>query len=501
MRTKNKNNIYTARKLSAPALTLMAAAAFGGNYPLAQASVNIQSFSPAVNSTYTLTEDALLDVAPSDPSWNGSRLYFSAQYNWLQNPLVAVNPDRTQRVDTLVNNLNTVDLTLGLFASPSVAFGFDVPLNLINLPGQSGQFASGDMKVFTKVRLTDAHSMIAVSLIPEIFLPTGDPNLNLSDGGLGTALLIAFEHDFGGVLASANVGYRYSPNASFEDLAYTQRIPMALGLYIPTSRSFGFNLEGAGAITVPFNSSNNPGEFYAGFKAGFSQTASLNVGGSVGSLDSTGGNNARVIVGMKFSLTPETSSPGIPRERTIITRAAAPTRTEWEVAPAKPVPLLSQPTPLPAPRRVWIAKAPIKVVSPVRETPNARPSFSTSRVKFNKKEIILTEEIKFKNASAVLTDSGKALLDEVAHVLKENKGQYKLIVVEGHANVLGTYSFNQKLSEQRAVSVEEYLVSRGNNPKTFFAVGYGKMKPKTFEGLSTGAQLAADRRVKFKILN
>src|SRR4051794_25918650 len=100
-------------------LSLTSAAAVVASLPLTAraSSVSVQQFAPAANSTYTMTEDAKLDVGPQDPTWTGRRLFFSAGYNWINDPLIVYNENRTQRIDTLVDSVQTLDLGVGGFVA------------------------------------------------------------------------------------------------------------------------------------------------------------------------------------------------------------------------------------------------------------------------------------------------------------------------------------------------------------------------------------------------
>lgn len=447
------------------ALTLALAAialVSGGTVREARASINVQDFTPAANSTYTLTEDAMLQVAPYDPTWTGSRLFFSANYNWIDDPLVEYSTDRTVRTATLVDGIQTLDLGVGWFLAQRFSINFASSMDLVHIPSQANQFALGDSQAFFKWRLTGDNAYIAISVMPEIWLPTGDSNLFLSDGSVGYGATLAFEHDFGVFRAAANVGYRYSPNAQYGDIDYTQRMPMALGAFIPVSQHWGINAEAAGALILPVNSYNNPSELYAGARYQVTRECTLLGGASIGSVDSQAGNDFRVSLGIRFSPMPE---PKV---------AEAP----------KSIPL--------APVVAQQASPPPPVVTP-----------KIARVTFTKREIKLTEEIKFRHASAVLTLSGRDLLDEVAEVMKKNRRGYRKILIEGHTNELGSYPYNQKLSEQRAAAVREYLASRGITSKNLLVIGYGKTKPKRklTDGLSKEARLAANRRVGFRVIN
>ena len=87
-------------------------------------------------------------------------------------------------------------------------------------------------------------------------------------------------------------------------------------------------------------------------------------------------------------------------------------------------------------------------------------------------------------------------LDSVALVLNEfNK---TLVDVTGHTDSTGTPAHNQRLSEARAGSVADYLISQGNNPKRFQAIGAGQNDPIATNATPEGR--AQNRRVEIKIV-
>ena len=72
------------------------------------------------------------------------------------------------------------------------------------------------------------------------------------------------------------------------------------------------------------------------------------------------------------------------------------------------------------------------------------------------------------------------------------------IEVQAHTDYKGSGEANLKLSEQRALSVKNYLVSQGVSEKRLIAKGYGESQPiadnKTEEGR------AKNRRVELKVI-
>jgi outer membrane protein OmpA-like peptidoglycan-associated protein len=103
------------------------------------------------------------------------------------------------------------------------------------------------------------------------------------------------------------------------------------------------------------------------------------------------------------------------------------------------------------------------------------------------------------NMSDVLFDVGKYTLKEPA---REKLAKLSGIIlshpglnlrVEGYTDSTGSDAFNQKLSEQRADTVREYLINQGLAPDSISSVGYGKAYPVASNDTSAGR--AMNRRV------
>ena len=72
------------------------------------------------------------------------------------------------------------------------------------------------------------------------------------------------------------------------------------------------------------------------------------------------------------------------------------------------------------------------------------------------------------------------------------------VEIEGHTDNVGTDAMNQKLSNDRAKAVRDYLVSKSISSKRLKTVGYGKSKPIASNDSEEGR--AQNRRVEFTIL-
>jgi outer membrane protein OmpA-like peptidoglycan-associated protein len=75
-----------------------------------------------------------------------------------------------------------------------------------------------------------------------------------------------------------------------------------------------------------------------------------------------------------------------------------------------------------------------------------------------------------------LTDAAQRLLDKVAAYLLTNPGAER-VLLDAHTDWVGGAHFNDKLSDQRARSVEDYLVSKGIDPTLIHWRGHGEHAP------------------------
>ena len=110
---------------------------------------------------------------------------------------------------------------------------------------------------------------------------------------------------------------------------------------------------------------------------------------------------------------------------------------------------------------------------------------------------IALRNIFFATGSATLTTASNAELDRLVKLLKDVP---KLkIEISGHTDNVGSESMNQKLSEDRAASVVNYLVSKGIDKARLTSKGYGSTKPVATNNSSEGRQ--QNRRTEFEILS
>lgn len=108
----------------------------------------------------------------------------------------------------------------------------------------------------------------------------------------------------------------------------------------------------------------------------------------------------------------------------------------------------------------------------------------------------MPSNITFGFDSANLNPAFHGVLDNVVSTLREY--DQTIVEVAGHTDSVGTDSYNQRLSEQRAASVGNYLMSRGLNRERFITVGAGESRPVASNDTEMGR--AQNRRVEITLV-
>ena len=104
--------------------------------------------------------------------------------------------------------------------------------------------------------------------------------------------------------------------------------------------------------------------------------------------------------------------------------------------------------------------------------------------------------ITFPVNSYAIQPGATSTLDQVAQTLSQYESTY--IDVLGHASSDGDAGYNQRLSEQRAQSVADYLAMRGVARARMGVKGYGETMPIASNDTEVGR--AQNRRVEIKVI-
>lgn len=116
---------------------------------------------------------------------------------------------------------------------------------------------------------------------------------------------------------------------------------------------------------------------------------------------------------------------------------------------------------------------------------------------------ITLNEVYFIYKSTELTTNSYPQLDSLYNLLLTNENLS--IEIAAHTDGIGSNEYNLRLSQNRAESIKNYLVSKGISPDRLVSIGYGETKPLENEVFPDGTDnenaRQKNRRCEFKILN
>lgn len=136
-------------------------------------------------------------------------------------------------------------------------------------------------------------------------------------------------------------------------------------------------------------------------------------------------------------------------------------------------------------------------LSTVGQTNNqTKAALTPNEIQLHINEILADKKIAFERKSSTVTEDSKSSIVKIADILKV----YKNLKVEiaGHTDSRGENALNKKISQDRANSVKDILVSLGVNADRLKAVGYGEEFPIAKDDENGLSEI--NRRVDFNIL-
>lgn len=421
---------------------------------------------------------------------------------------LAINP---LRVDNYVDDLNKAEKIAGpavssqfitylnagveLFNRASVQVSFPLILNqggsptnnidagLPQPPVDLRSVAPMDMRIegrFVVYRSPSRSFKLALSAAA--YLPTGNNLSFAGDDGAGASFGFATEYAIKSFYVVLNAAYRLRPYANLNELNVSNEVLYGLGGYVPFRKdtvrlgaelfgAFGAGKKNVGDLdTTPLEWNVNgrmyftpKRQIWAGLSAGSRLTGGYApdfrgvavFGGSFGVKDTDPGSGGpRYSFDVAAELDVDTD--GIP--------------DEVDACPKEPGEINSHPD------------------------RNGCPKF-IRRIS-GSAEIEILKQVEFTFDSSVILSVSYPILDEVLRLLQVSP-EITLVSIEGHTDNQGKDEYNQKLSEDRARSVMNYLVNKGIEKGRLTSAGFGMSKPLLSNDTEAGQQ--RNRRVEFKI--
>ncbi len=135
--------------------------------------------------------------------------------------------------------------------------------------------------------------------------------------------------------------------------------------------------------------------------------------------------------------------------------------------------------------------APATPATPAAPAPAARPAPASVR-----QAGVIQADALFDFDKSVLRPDGRKSIDDA--VAKLRGVDLELVIATGHTDSRGTDAYNQALSERRAATVKEYLVSKGIPASKITTIGKGESQPVATNKTDEGRQKNRRVDIEFK---
>lgn len=424
------------------AMGLIYSSAFAGE------SINSHLFRFSDSMETVIVEDALGPNSEFIQSKNRALLRVS--YDYVHEPLIAVDDARRIQLYDIVQNLQTWTIGGGYLVNPRVWLGATLPLHRIELGNpyattDSTSWKMGDVELKSKIRISSDHSQANVAIAPRLFFPTGSEDYLVSDASFGAGVKLLVDRHWKNISLFSNTGFSYANNARFLNIDRRARVELAGGIYInlfrnsSETKTLGLNTEVNWNITVSsLAQDQNPLDFRSGLRAKFNDVSYF-LGAGFSGIKSVQSANLSAYAGVKYAFAKKKE---------------------------KPVP----PPPLPEPvvAKEW------------------------------KKKIEVQRKIHFLSDSDVITMQSYGELDSAAQAILPYISKISKIKIHGHTDSTGSDAHNMSLSQRRAESVKTYLVNKGISEDLLEPIGHGETELK-FNPEKSAEDRALNRRVLFEV--
>ncbi|HEU5218637.1 MAG TPA: OmpA family protein [Gemmatimonadales bacterium] len=396
----------------------------------------------------------------------------------------------------------TFDLMGSIGLGNIFELGLDLPIDAIYY-GDAAMGAAvaspglGDLRFVPKLAFTtQGETQLAFGVAVPVTLPTGAPGALRGDGTvtLDPQLLAGLRGASWG--ASAKAGFLFRPGGPAASLL-GQELRFGLGGHfalLPRSDFLSLLLEATSSVYLGNNQlvANLPIELFGGLGIRPHPDFTVDVGGAYGVTRGLGDPLFRIILGIRYSPNPVTSSrdsdgDGVPDNADRCPRQPE-DQDGYEDDDGCPDPDNDHDG-VPD-ERDECPEEPEGKFGDGDGCPEGEATYVNGR-------IVLKGKIHFETGSANIKPKSKKLLDQVAYLMAEHR-DIKRVRIEGHTDNVGGTALNQQLSEHRSEAVRKALIARGVAPGRLTSRGYGETRP--ISPNKSPAGRARNRRVEFVLI-
>jgi OmpA-OmpF porin, OOP family len=441
--------------------------------------IDVERFKPAV------TYDGFIQTEGTDvryPLPEGDPFELAGYLNYALNSLVVVGPE-DNITEKFVAHRVGADLIGSMTIFEGFAVGLDIPFFLFQYGDADPKWGGlGDIRIVPKYRILDDREIIGLAVLAELRVPTHSDE-EFSGGARNVVFWprLALDHRFDfGLRFGVNAGVSIREDTQFENVTATHEFTYSGALAyrfggLEGPAEIGFDLAGAtGLKSIDYE--ELPLEAII-FGAVF-PTSCLTVqfGPGMGIVPGYGIPTFRAFAGIRYAPSENDRDgdgipddvdkcPDVPEDRDgYMDRDGCPEDDDTRDDDKDGIPNVDDACPE--------AKETINGI----EDEDGCPDKGPVKVVREKGKLLVLENIEFATSSAAIRQSSYGILNQVALMMKANP-DIKQLRIEGHTDSRGSRDMNMKLSQARAESVRNYLISRGISPDRLTAQGFGPDHP------------------------
>jgi outer membrane protein OmpA-like peptidoglycan-associated protein len=505
---------------------------------VAQEVIHVAPELPAVNAQlYRQPLDALTTMWTNDASMRPTKYFIMrAGIGYARDPFLYEWVDGYK--ESLLRDAVNLNLA-GTIHFWRMRFGVDIPIYLLATSDQRDKGAAGLGAVLLDLKgtiLDHDKSGVGLALAARTELPTNTTGLSLGRGLAYEAELIV-DGKVGGFVVAANIGHRGVPKADLQGGTWDDGLILRAGVgYMFQDRGgLSFDVGSMSVYSGFFQKYTTPVEGMLGGWARINKNLVLRMGLGAGLTDAVGSPLVRTVTTLAWEPSlrvpppppepepipepePEPVLPpgpgrlvlrtldvdGNPVEATaVVTHISVPDLVDLPDRPTNMT--LAQgagASELPPGRIAIVVSAPgyADVDMEGAILPDQTTSFTvpmTSRAaRKGTDRIEIKEQVFFDYNKATIKPESFPLLKEVAFLVRQYP-QIRMVRIEGHTDSRGSDEYNFALSNDRAESVMEFLISQGVERSRLNSIGYGERRP--LDPRENEEAWALNRRVDFFI--
>ena len=139
--------------------------------------------------------------------------------------------------------------------------------------------------------------------------------------------------------------------------------------------------------------------------------------------------------------------------------------------------------------------APVIVKEEIKPEPVVKKVLTLNEIQTMINDVLVVKKVAFERKSSIITENSYSTLTQIAKILNEHKNTK--IEIGGHTDSRGEKELNKQISQDRANSVRDALITLGISVDRLTAVGYGEDFPIAKDDENGLSEI--NRRVEFNI--